>query len=383
MSGQKISVYTILYYDLQFLDSIFELIYPYVDEIVIIDGPYIYSLEILEKCNLFYDETNRPQELTDLINKYPKIVYKYSLFNCEEEKRILGYNTCTNDNILLVDSDEFFKIDMGNIKRFMENESKFVGRFDIYNMNRANVSYSKKIQKYVLFKKNKISAVDHLDYLWLVGCKTKEKVKEYMDSKTVLGVIYHQTLNRNKFNNIIKFIFYFSLYCNNNNMPISLFDNYSLTELLKVMTIEELLNIFYHCRIESIGIPAMAITSTCVKNNEIFNEIAKFNNNHRTGYYTEPCLGLVNVSAFFLVNETKSNSISISFDNVKSVNITIYEVPFNAPYDKHTFNINNVINNNVVITYNRNITKLLNTVIQFECSSTLDGSNIYKIKLIK
>ena len=66
---------------------------------------------------------------------------------------------------------------MGNIKRFMENESKFVGRFDIYNMNRANVSYSKKIQKYVLFKKNKISAVDHLDYLWLVGCKTKEKVK--------------------------------------------------------------------------------------------------------------------------------------------------------------------------------------------------------------
>ena len=143
MSGQKISVYTILYYDLQFLDSIFELIYPYVDEIVIIDGPYIYSLEILEKCNLFYDETNRPQELTDLINKYPKIVYKYSLFNCEEEKRILGYNTCTNDNILLVDSDEFFKIDMGNIKRFMENESKFVGRFDIYNMNRANVSYSK------------------------------------------------------------------------------------------------------------------------------------------------------------------------------------------------------------------------------------------------
>ena len=73
MDLAKISVYFIIYHDLQFLDDILARIYPFVDEIVIIDGPYEYAVELLKQCELFYDESTKPVKLTELIIKYPKL----------------------------------------------------------------------------------------------------------------------------------------------------------------------------------------------------------------------------------------------------------------------------------------------------------------------
>lgn len=384
MDLNKISAYFILYHDLQFLDDIISRIYPYVDEIVIIDGPYTYALELLKLYNLFYDEATRPQELTDIINKYPKIVYKYGTFTCEEEKRMMGYNLCSYNNILLVDSDEFFTMHMDKIRNFINDRNKFVAGFDIYNMNRTNIAYNNKTTKYVFFKRHKICALDHLDYLWLVGCKTKDKVGAYMDTRNALGIMYHQTLNRNKFNNNIKFIFYVSLYFRNTNQSNdTLFNGYKMDELLEKCSIDTLLTIFYHSRIETMGVPSMANTNICVENNDIHTELAKYNNNHASAYFTNDSTLLVNISAYFLIPKNQSNTLRVVFDNVQSINVTVYEVPIGSEYKKHTFNYSNVVNNEIIIEYNRCTHRLLDTVIQFDCPYTLDGSFVYKIKRIE
>ena len=88
----KISAYTILYYDTQFLETIYNNIEKYIDEFIIVDGPYSYAIETLKKYNLFYDENSRPAELLSLIEKFPKIKYHYKIFQKEEEKRMYGYN---------------------------------------------------------------------------------------------------------------------------------------------------------------------------------------------------------------------------------------------------------------------------------------------------
>ena len=80
----KISVYIILFHDLQFLDDILNLINDYVDEIIIIDGPYKYACDTLKQVDLFYDTTNLPEQLQFIIGKYNKIKYEYKIFDTEE-----------------------------------------------------------------------------------------------------------------------------------------------------------------------------------------------------------------------------------------------------------------------------------------------------------
>ena len=157
---EKISVYTILFHDLQFYEDIIKNIYDLVDEIIIIDGPYSYSVESFKKLNLFYDENSKPDILNNLIKKYSKIKYKYAIFDTEEEKRICGYNMCSNNLVLLVDTDEFLKIDLSELNNFINNNEKFVSCCSIYNMCDYNINYNKLTKKYILFKKTKISALE-------------------------------------------------------------------------------------------------------------------------------------------------------------------------------------------------------------------------------
>jgi len=215
---EKISVYTILYYDLQFYEDIIKYLYDFVDEIIIIDGPYSYAIDTLKNFNLFYNENNKPAELDRIIKEYPKIKYKYLICDTEEEKRMIGYNMCSNNLVLLVDTDEFLIIDLLKLNKFINNPIFNVCNANIYNMCDYNISFNDLSKKNVLFKKNKISALEHLNYLWLVCCKQEPPNLSYI-SPNELGLIYHFTLNRNKKNNIVKFIFYVLLYRKNNNQP--------------------------------------------------------------------------------------------------------------------------------------------------------------------
>ena len=376
----KLSVYIILYHDLQFLDDIISRIYPFVDEIVIIDGPYSYSVDILKQCKLFYDENNRPEELVRIINKYSNIKYKYGIFECEEDKRKLGYSLCSHENILLVDSDEFFELNSAQLDSFI-NSRFSVGGCNIYNMNRNNIQFNQLVKKFVLFKKNIISAEDHLDYLWLIGCKTKEKHVELMDTKNSVGTIYQQTLNRNKFNNIIKFIFYVSLYYRNNNATIRLFDNYDINTLLSELTISEVLDIFYHCRFESFGIPGVSENNICTVLNNVPADILKYDNNHITGFFTDnrPCLR--NIDACFLLDTRGNKTANIVFENVKQITVTIYNVCIDIMTETYTYSYN-MLDDTLQLEFPNSSSKLLNTVIKFNCDETIDNTQLYKIKTI-
>lgn len=276
----KISVYTILYYDLQFYEDIIKKIYDIVDEIIIIDGPYSYAVDTLKKFNLFYEEYNKPDELNKIIENYSKIKYKYVICDTEEEKRIIGYNICSNDLVLLIDTDEFLDIDINKLNNFVNNKQKFVCCANIYNMCDYNINFNELTKKYILFKKNTISALEHLDYLWLVGCKQNKKNIDYM-SMDEIGLMYHLTLNRNKKNNIVKFFFYVLLYRKNNKQPFNLIDNYNNDELITCLTVNEIKNIFVHNNKNKINIPNFDIDNTqlqIIEDNDLILNLKKYNN---------------------------------------------------------------------------------------------------------
>ena len=54
------------------------------------------------------------------------------------------------------------------------------------------------MQKKYSFQKKKISALQHLDYLWLINCKQSTPVTSYIEETKPIGIIYHLTLNRSK-----------------------------------------------------------------------------------------------------------------------------------------------------------------------------------------
>jgi hypothetical protein len=194
--NQKISVYIILYSDLGFLNNIISNIFDFVDEIILIDGPYSYNIDVFKKLNLFYDSSNKPEELVKILIKYSsKLKYVYNIFENEEQKRIFGYQQCSHNIVLLVDCDEFFIINTNNINKFINSNKKVAG-FSIYNMNRININIDKMETKNILFKKNLIDSREHLDYTWLVGCKQKKAKLENIYIECPIGEIFHQTLNR-------------------------------------------------------------------------------------------------------------------------------------------------------------------------------------------
>jgi hypothetical protein len=120
---------------------------------------------------------------------------------------MFGYDKCSGDIVMLVDSDEIYKLNMNKIRDFY-NSHKYISSLKIYNMCRHNI-YMDDVEKYILFKKKYINSLEHLSYTWLVGVSgLLPKKTDYMDIINRCGTIYHQTLNREKEFNIIKFIFY-------------------------------------------------------------------------------------------------------------------------------------------------------------------------------
>ena len=378
----KISVYTILYYDLQFYEDIIKNIYDLVDEFVIIDGPYSYAIETLKQFNLFYEEHNKPDELTNIIEKYSKIKYKYVVCDTEEEKRMIGYNMCSNNLVLLVDTDELLNIDINKIIDFNKNNNKFVNCADIYNMCDYNINFNKLCQKYVLFKKEKISAVDHLNYTWLIGCKQTEKIIDYMCFSS-FGTMYHQTMCRNKKNNIIKFIFYTLLYRKNHNQLFNILDTYDNETLLKKLSINEILNVFVHSRLNSINIPSISnnnILEPIHKNNSI-NLLKKYNNNLSEFTFNEDNRKyLRNIPVFFRFKSFNS-ATNILFTNVNSVTIKMYYIYLKEEYVVKEQTFQNIDNNKVVFSNHLNGNEYC-VIMEINCYETVTDDFIYTIQSI-
>jgi hypothetical protein len=375
--NDKISVYTILYYDLQFYEDIIKNIYDIVDEFIIVDGPYNYAVDVLKRFNLYYDETTKPSEITTLLNKYPKIKYTYDIYENEEAKRIKGYNLCSNNIVLLVDTDEFITLDVAKMNDFINTKDKYVRCCKIYNMCDYNINFNPLTEKYILFKKEKISALDHLNYTWLMYCKTGEKIQKYMCFDEV-GLIYHQTLCRNKFNNIIKFLFYILVYHKTHNNPLNILDGYDNNTLFKSLSIDEILNIFIHSRLDSINIPLVYdcnILSKIPDENKLIDKLKTYNN-HKEFYLSSVMKALKYRPCYFRLNNLNSTT-TITFENVKNVYIKLYKIYLNEKYKIQDHNFENI---NTTITFNNELNGSEQyLVVEINCSETLNNDFIYKI----
>tara|TARA_B110000971_G_scaffold22030_1_gene19948 strand:+ start:15978 stop:17114 length:1137 start_codon:yes stop_codon:yes gene_type:complete len=375
----KISVYTILYYDLQFYEDIIKYLYDIVDEFIIIDGPYSYSIDTLKKINLFYDEQTKPYELNDLIKKYSKIKYKYVICDTEEEKRMIGYNMCSNNLVLLVDTDEFLNIDTTKLNRFINNQTKFVCCANIYNMCDYNVNFNKLTEKYILFKKSKISALEHLDYTWLISCKQNEKIIDYMSCND-FGLIYHYTLNRNIQNNIIKFVFYILLYRKTNNQPYNLVDGYNNDDLIHCMTSNDIINIVVRGHKNRINIPTDDCNLQIIEDNEVILNLKKYNKNLLEFYFINEMKCLLNVPVCFRLNEYKKEYILV-FENVLNVEVNIYYLYLNLKPNKKTYTYQNLSNNMIKLS-NELDNNAKYMYIELICNKTCNEHFIFTLKNI-
>tara|TARA_Y100000748_G_scaffold286507_2_gene269876 strand:- start:1062 stop:2273 length:1212 start_codon:yes stop_codon:yes gene_type:complete len=401
MTLPKISAYMINYSDYSFLKDIMVGIDSIVDELVIVDGPYTYSTPTLEKYGLLYKADNKPEVLDELMEEYPKIRYIYKTFDDEEEKRIFGYNECRNDIVLVQDGDEIIGVNHDNLLSFLATRDKFVGQFDIYNMNRADV-YFDYAQKNLLFKKERIGAREHLDYLWLIGCKQNAPNTAYILTGKTLGVNYHQTMHRRKPNNLIKFIFYHTLYsmrvargetevtCNHvantcEDGALCLLPR----DIEEKLTREEVFELFLHGGIDK-------ICASPSSKDKCFRKIAPclsldlHARNFEEYLFNGDKLGVKNMWSMYLLDTAEfRGNVTVHFKNVTKVEITISVIRFDQygfktlAYDCELGCSDGrscmFIGDDISELKNGNVFQV---VIGFLCKETEDGTDFYKIDSI-
>jgi len=362
----KISCYINFYNDLDFLNSILDHIDKFIDEIVIVDGPYLYCVDTLKKFNLYYDENSLPQELQKIIKIYgEKIKYYYNIWNNEKEKRMFGYDKCTNDIVMLLDSDEFYYIDEQKLNEFIESNYN-VGGFKIYNMNRTNLYYEY-ADKFIIFKKKIINSHQHLSYTWLVGVDGLEEKDFRMISLNYIGIIYHQTLNRTKYYNSIKYIFYISLYNSLNNT--NNFLGFNLEDILKIIKLDDFLEIFSKSKIELINIPQNKI----LKHIDTYIDLEPYNNNHKHGYFTKKMKVINDLQMYFYLDENliTNNEINICIktNNIKNIEINLIEISLDKAYFYHN-KVELEVKDNYVI-YNKEVVNKNNIyyVLNVKCKT--------------
>lgn len=214
----KISVYLSVFRDIDFVPIVIERIYDLVDEIVIIDGPYRWVKDFYEGLGL--DQSSRLPEVmfrgTPLLS-HAKVRHFYEIWGDQYEKRIFGYRQCRGDVVLLVDSDELVTIDRKAVEDFYSSNAD-VGSLSITNLVRSNVHLGTRWERvgkvgeprvHRLFKRQSLSAAEHMDYLWQVIKKPKqesERVK--VRYRPLLGHLYNLVLMRPSQGQFIKFLHY-------------------------------------------------------------------------------------------------------------------------------------------------------------------------------
>jgi hypothetical protein len=237
-----------------------------------------------------------------------------------------------------------------------------------------------------MFKKSKISSLQHLSYLWLIGNNNLEKQNLNNIYNEKIGIIYHQTLNRTKKNNIIKYIFYTRLYYKNNDISsINKIFGYDFNYLLDKINMLEIINIFYHSCLEFIGIPDNKIMITC--HNDIISK--KYNKNHYDAYFIKNSKILLNVNfVCFLKNKKDYNKndiihIEISSNDIKNITFIFYELCFNNNISIHKTEKINIDNKIIIkITLNYNTSNTIGYAFIINCN-IIENNIIGTLKNVK
>jgi len=189
---------------------------PY-DRIYIWDGSYQYSGMLAfgdAKPGFLADSPLGQKLLAD-----PRVVYRQGQWHDEGEKRIEAFAAIEEDLIILHDTDEFFFLDRSDLERFWHSghdiaehltQNLYAGGLLASDAHHRSASAATLPCKRIIFRNNKITPAQHLDYLWLVGVKQNQGD----DSKICpapLGHTLHLTGCRSTNGQIGKMSFYKSL----------------------------------------------------------------------------------------------------------------------------------------------------------------------------
>jgi hypothetical protein len=167
----KISSYLNVFDDWELLKPSLWSIADYVDEIVVVDGAYSWAEPYLIGANRRPDRSR--EEVYDTLSSFGrKITTINGVWKNETSKRRAGYDACTGQIILRTDADEIVFLDDSAFDKFLSSNAA-VGQMEmpIYVspgiIRTTNGQTSRERQSFA-FKRNKISAQQHLSYLWLV-----------------------------------------------------------------------------------------------------------------------------------------------------------------------------------------------------------------------
>ena len=141
----------------------------------------------------------------------PKVRYKFGTFENEKSKRIALYEMCNFDVVMLLDLDELIiDIHRDELDKFLQSDKKVAGA-SFNNLVRSNYLIDKPTTKFIFFKRQDISAAEHLNYTWLVGVDQAKTNEEFKYRLPVMEIA-HLTLMRSPYFNMVKYCFYSRLY---------------------------------------------------------------------------------------------------------------------------------------------------------------------------
>lgn len=214
----SVSVVIQFFEDFDFIERVVERL-AWVDEIVVNDGPFQFTRELLEPLvgRDLAQPSPRAAGLFALLSRRlgVPIRYHHGVFAGERDKRIHGYGLATGDVVLSVDADELLLLDRQATEHFWASPA-VVASFDCVNFTYLNLVCGKPgsplvARKPFAFKRGAITAEHHLDYLWLVGVEQAAVASNDFLPEALCGGA-HLTTVRSAYGASIKFGFYNCLY---------------------------------------------------------------------------------------------------------------------------------------------------------------------------
>jgi len=169
-----ISAYLSVFDDWDLLGPAVASVAPMLDEIVVADGAYRWMAPALEA--LGRDPTKSDPHVAEALAPFPdKVRFVNGLWDDESQKRAAAYAACSHRWIMRIDADEILFPDHAALERFFAS-GKAVAEIEIplylapgWIRTRCDeAGIHAPIERLpVLFDRNRISARDHLSYLWL------------------------------------------------------------------------------------------------------------------------------------------------------------------------------------------------------------------------
>jgi glycosyltransferase involved in cell wall biosynthesis len=171
----KFSAYLSIYNDADILSRSLDSIREYVDELIVVDGAYTWNASYLKAIGL--DPEVSEQHIYEILEQ-SKIPYKVikGVWSSEVEKRIAGYEATSSRYVMRIDADEVILFNDDALNNFFASQCAVA---EMYMPNYVApglvIGGKSLLDKYrifprqaCLFDKEKISAINHLQYLWLV-----------------------------------------------------------------------------------------------------------------------------------------------------------------------------------------------------------------------